>query len=106
MLRQSFIDQPEQEMRMGDTRRVSPSRLIHTTLKNRDTAPRRESTALIELGNRADVERHERDDIPVSERPRQWSRLTGTEAADTREVAKVTAALRERQRSRADRRRR
>ena len=132
MLRQAFTDRLKQAMKARDARTVSTVRLIIAGLKDRDIAARvegntegvseteikrllqamvkqrRESIALYEQGNRADLARQEGEEITVIESflPRQFDKdeieaavksvITETEAASIKDLGKVMAALRER----------
>jgi uncharacterized protein len=132
MLRQAFTDRLKQAMKARDARAVSTVRLILAGLKDRDVAARgegnadglvdpeitrmlqamikqrRESIALYEQGNRADLAQQEREEIAVIESflPRQMNEdeiaaaaralIAETGAAGIRDMGKVMAALRER----------
>jgi hypothetical protein len=131
MLRQAFTDRLKQAMKARDARTVSTVRLIIAGLKDRDIAARgegnaegvseteikrllqamvkqrRESIALYEQGNRADLVQQEREEIAIIESflPRQFGKdeieaakavITETEAASIKDLGKVLAALRER----------
>ena len=132
MLRQAFTDRLKGAMKARDPRTVSAVRLILASLKERDVAARsegsaeglaepeiirmlqamikqrRESIALYEAGNRADLAGKERDEIGVIESflPRQMSEveiaaaaqaaIAETGAAGIRDMARVMAALRQR----------
>ncbi len=132
MLRQAFTDRLKGAMKARDPRTVSTVRLILASLKERDVAARtegnaeglaepeiirmlqamikqrRESIALYERGNRADLAQQERDEISVIESflPRQMSdeeiaaaaqaAIAETGAAGVRDMGKVMAALRQR----------
>ena len=132
MLRQAFTDRMKQALKAGDARALSTTRLILAGLKDRDIAARgqgnaegiseteiqrmlqamikqrRESIALYEQGNRADLARQEGEEITVIESflPRQFDKdeieaavksvITETEAANIKDLGKVMAALRER----------
>ena len=130
MLRQAFTDRLKGAMKARDARTVSTVRLILAGLKDRDVAARtegnrdglaepeiarmlqamikqrRESIALYEQGNRADLAQQERDEITVIESflPRQMGEdeieaaaraaIAETGAADIKDMGKVMAALR------------
>lgn len=132
MLRQAFADRLKEAMKARDSRTTSTVRLILAGLKDRDIAARgqgnpaglaepeiqrmlqamvkqrRESIALYEQGNRADLAQQEREEIAVIESflPRQLEEaeiaaaaqaaITETGASGVRDVGKVMAALRER----------
>ena len=132
MLRQAFRDRLTEAMKAKDSRAVSTVRLILAALKERDVAARgngnldgiseaeilrmlqtmikqrRESIALYQQGNRADLAQRENDEIAVIESflPRQLEDAD-IEAAATvaigeigarsvKDLGKVMAALRER----------
>ncbi len=131
MLRQAFAERLKQAMKARDARTVSAVRLILAGLKDRDIAARgegnaeglsepeiarmlqamikqrRESIALFEKGNRADLARQESDEIAVIESflPHQMNEdeittaaravILETGAAGIRDMGKVMAALRE-----------
>jgi hypothetical protein len=130
MLRQAFTDRLKQAMKARDARIVSTVRLILAGLKERDVAARgegntdgiaepeiarmlqsmikqrRESIALYEQGNRADLAQQERDEIGVIESflPRQMtedqiaaaaqSAIAETGAAGIKDMGRVMAVLR------------
>jgi len=130
MLRQAFTDRLKQAMKARDARTVSAVRLILAELKERDVAARggenadgiaepeiarmlqsmikqrRESIALYERGNRADLAQRERDEIAVIESflPQQMTEdqiataaraaIAETGAAGVKDMGKVMAALR------------
>jgi uncharacterized protein len=130
MLRQAFTDRLKQAMKARDARAVSTVRMILAGLKERDIAARgeanpdgiaepeiarmlqsmikqrRESIALYEQGNRADLAQQERDEIGVIESflPQQMTEdqiavaaraaITETGAAGIKDMGKVMAALR------------
>ena len=130
MLRQAFTDRLKQAMKARDARIVSTVRLILAGLKERDIAARgegntdgiaepeiarmlqsmikqrRESIALYEEGNRADLAQQERDEIGIIESflPRQMTEdqiasaaqaaIAETGAAGIKDMGKVMAALR------------
>ena len=132
MLRQSFAERLKEAMKARDARTISTVRLIIAGLKDRDIAARtqgnsegltetevrrmlqamvkqrRESIALYEQGNRADLAQQEGEEITVIESflPRQFDKdeieaavksvITETEAANIKDLGKVMAALRER----------
>lgn len=132
MLRQAFTDRLKGAMKARDPRTVSTVRLILAGLKERDVAARtegnaeglaepeitrmlqamikqrRESIALYEAGNRADLAEKERDEIGVIESflPRQMSEveiaaaaqaaIAETGATGIRDMGRVMAALRQR----------
>lgn len=132
MLRQAFTDRLKQAMKAREARTISTVRLIIAGLKDRDIAARgqgnteglsdaeiqrmlqtmikqrRESIALYEQGNRADLAQQEREEIAVIESflPRQLdegeieaaakSAIDETGAAGVKDLGKVMAALRER----------
>jgi hypothetical protein len=132
MLRQAFRDRLTEAMKAKDSRTVSTVRLILAALKDRDVAARgdgnldgiseteilrmlqtmikqrRESIALYQQGNRADLAQRENDEIAVIESflPRQLDDAE-IEAAATaaigeigarsvKDLGKVMAVLRER----------
>jgi uncharacterized protein len=131
MLRQAFTDRLKQAMKARDARTVSTVRMILAGLKERDVAARgeananeiaepeiarmlqgmikqrRESIALYEQGNRADLAQQERDEIGVIESflPQQMTEdqiavaaqaaIFETGAAGIKDMGKVMAALRE-----------
>jgi len=131
MLRQAFTDRLKQAMKARDVRSVSTVRLILAALKDRDVAARvegkaegpadpdiermmqamikqrRESIALYEQGNRADLAQQEREEIAVIESflPHQMSEdeiataaqaaIAETGAAGIRDMGKIMATLRE-----------
>ncbi len=131
MLRQAFTDRLKQAMKAREARTVSTVRLILTGLKERDVArraegnaegiaepeiarmlqsmikQRRESIALYEQGNRADLAQQERDEIGVIESflPQQMTEdqiaaaaqavIAETGAAGIKDMGKVMATLRE-----------
>src|SRR5271169_7081740 len=130
MLRQAFTDRLKQALKARDARTVSTTRLILAGLKDRDIAvrgqgnaegiseaeiqrmlqamikQRRESIALYEQGNRADLAQQEREEIAVIESflPHQMSEdeiataaqaaIAETGAAGIKDMGKVMAALR------------
>jgi uncharacterized protein YqeY len=130
MLRQAFTDRLKQAMKARDARTVSTVRMILAGLKERDVAARgeanangiaepeiarmlqgmikqrRESIALYEQGNRADLAQQERDEIGVIESflPQQMTEdqitaaaqaaIAETGAAGIKDMGKVMAALR------------
>jgi len=130
MLRQAFTDRLKQAMKARDARTVSTVRKILAGLKERDVAARgeananeiaepeiarmlqgmikqrRESIALYEQGNRADLAQQERDEIGVIESflPQQMTEdqiaaaaqaaIAETGAAGIKDMGKVMAALR------------
>ena len=132
MLRLAFTDRLREAMKARDARTISTVRLIIAGLKDRDIAARgqgnaeglseaeihrmlqamvkqrRESIALYEQGNRADLAQQEREEIAVIESflPRQLDEgeteaapraaIAETGAASVRDVGKVMAMLRER----------
>jgi uncharacterized protein len=132
MLREAFTDRLKQSMKARDARTVSAVRLILAALKEHDVAARgdgnaegvaepdivrmlqgmikqrRESIALYEQGNRADLAQREAEEIGVIESflPRQMNEdeiaaatlatIAETGAAGVRDMGKVIAALRER----------
>jgi uncharacterized protein len=132
MLRQAFTDRLKEAMKARDSRTISTVRMILAGLKERDIAARgqgnsegisddearrmlqsmikqrRESIALYEKGNRADLVQQELEEIAVIESflPRQLGEaeieaavrtvITETGAAMTSDMGKVMAALRER----------
>jgi hypothetical protein len=132
MLRQVFTDRLKQALKARDIRTTSTVRLILAGLKDRDVAARgegntegisepeihrmlqtmvkqrRESIALYERGNRADLAQQEREEIAIIEEflPRQFDEgeieeaakaaIAETGAASIRDVGKVMAVLRER----------
>jgi uncharacterized protein len=132
MLRQAFTDRLKQAMKARDVRTTSTVRLIIAGLKDRDIAARgqgnaeglseaeihrmlqamikqrRESIALYEQGNRADLAQQEREEIAVVESflPRQFDEgeieaavkaaIAETGAASVKDVGKVMGVLRER----------
>jgi len=132
MLRLAFTDRLRQAMKARDARTISTVRLIIAGLKDRDIAARgqgnaeglseaeihrmlqamvkqrRESIALYEQGNRADLAQQEREEIAVIESflPRQLDEdeteaaaraaIAETGAASVKDVGKVMAMLRER----------
>jgi uncharacterized protein len=132
MLRQAFADRLKQAMKARDTRTTSTVRLIIAGLKDRDVAARgqgdtggiseteinrllqtmvkqrRESIALYEQGNRADLAQKEREEIAIIESflPRQFDNdeieaaantvITEIRAAGGKDFGKVMTALRER----------
>ena|SRR5487761_1575585 len=132
MLRQAFTDRLKGAMKARDPRTVSTVRLILAGLKERDVAARtegnaeglaepeitrmlqamikqrRESIALYETGNRADLAEKERDEIGVIESflPQQMSEveiaaaaqaaIAETGATGIRDMGRVMAALRQR----------
>jgi uncharacterized protein YqeY len=132
MLRQAFSDRLKQAMKARDARTVSTVRLILAALKERDVAARsesnregladsdilrmlqgmikqrRESIALYQQGNRADLAQQEAEEIAVIESflPRQMDEaaitaaaqavIAETGAAGVRDMGKVMSALRER----------
>jgi uncharacterized protein len=131
MLRQTFTDRLKQAMKARDVRTVSTVRMILAGLKERDVAARgeantnaiaepeiarmlqgmikqrRESIALYEQGNRADLAQQERDEIGVIETflPQQMTEdqiaaaaqaaIAETGAAGIKDMGKVMGALRE-----------
>jgi uncharacterized protein YqeY len=132
MLRQAFTDRLKEAMKARDRRTLSTVRLILAALKDRDIAARvpgntegvsdaairrmlqsmikqrRESIALYERGNRADLARQEAEEIAVIESflPRQLdeaeieavARAVVAEigSGNIKDVGKVMAVLRER----------
>jgi uncharacterized protein len=132
MLRQAFTDRLKQALKAGDARTLSTTRLILAGLKDRDIAARgqgnaegiseaeiqrmlqaiikqrRESIALYEQGNRADLAQREREEIGVIESflPRQLEEgeiesavkavIAETGAAGMKDMGRVMAMLRER----------
>ncbi|HKM68653.1 MAG TPA: GatB/YqeY domain-containing protein [Stellaceae bacterium] len=132
MLRQAFTDRLKQALKARDARTVSTTRLILAGLKDRDIAvrgqgnaegiseaeiqrmlqamikQRRESIALYEQGNRADLAQQEREEIVVIESflPRQFEEseieavvkvlIAETRATGIKDMGRVMAALRER----------
>jgi uncharacterized protein len=132
MLRQAFTDRLREAMKARDRRTTSTVRMILAELKERDVAARgqgnaggipdpeirrmlqtmikqrRDSIALYEKGNRADLAQQEAEEIAVIESflPRQLDEgeieaaaravITETGAASVRDVGKVMAVLRER----------
>src|SRR5215469_656951 len=130
MLRQAFTERLKEAMKARDSRTISTVRMILAELKERDVAARgqgninpdddarrmlqamikqrRESAALYEKGNRADLVRQEREEIAVIESflPRQLDEveieaavkaaIAETGAGRTSDTGKVMAALRER----------
>jgi uncharacterized protein YqeY len=130
MLRQAFTDRLKQAMKARDARTVSTVRMILAGLKERDVAARgeanangiaedeiarmlqvmikqrRESIALYEQGNRADLAQQEREEIGVIESflPQQMTEdqiaaaaqaaIAETGAAGIKDMGKVMAALR------------
>ena len=132
MLRQAFSDRLRDAMKARDSRTVSAVRLILAGLKERDVAARtagsgegiaepeiarmlqgmikqrRESIALYEQGNRADLAEKERDEIAVIESflPRQMDEseieaavrdaIADSAASSAKDMGKVMAALRQR----------
>jgi len=132
MLRQAFTDRLKQALKARDARTVSTTRLILAGLKDRDIAARgqgnaegiseaeiqrmlqamikqrRESIALYEQGNRADLAQQEREEIVVIESflPRQFEEseieavvkvlIAETRATGIKDMGRVMAALRER----------
>jgi uncharacterized protein len=130
MLRHAFTDRLIQAMKAREARTVSTVRMILAGLKERDVAARgegnadgiaepeiarmlqsmikqrRESIALYEQGNRADLAQQERDEIGVIESflPRQMTEdqiaaaaqaaIAETGAAGIKDMGKVMAALR------------
>jgi uncharacterized protein YqeY len=132
MLRLAFTDRLRGAMKARDARTISTVRLIIAGLKDRDIAARghgnaeglseaeihrmlqamvkqrRESIALYEQGNRADLAQQEREEIAVIESflPRQLDEgeteaaaraaIAETGAASVKDVGKVMAMLRER----------
>jgi uncharacterized protein len=138
MLRQAFTDRLKQAMKAKDARTVSTVRMILAGLKERDVAARgeanangiaepeiarmlqsmikqrRESIALYEQGNRADLAQQERDEIGVIESflPQQMTEdqiaaaaqaaIAETGAAGIKDMGKVMAALRGRHRGTMD----
>jgi uncharacterized protein YqeY len=130
MLRHAFTDRLIQAMKAREARTVSTVRMILAGLKERDVAARaegnadgiaepeiarmlqsmikqrRESIALYEQGNRADLAQQERDEIGVIEGflPRQMTEdqiaaaaqaaIAETGAAGIKDMGKVMAALR------------
>jgi uncharacterized protein len=130
MLRQAFTDRLKQAMKARDARTVSTVRMILAGLKERDVAARgeanaeriaepeiarmlqgmikqrRESIALYEQGNRADLAQQERDEIGIIESflPEQMTEdqiaaavqaaIAETGAAGIKDMGKVMAALR------------
>jgi uncharacterized protein YqeY len=132
MLRLAFTDRLREAMKARNARTISTVRLIIAGLKERDIAARgqgnaeglseaeihrmlqamvkqrRESIALYEQGNRADLAEQEREEIVVIESflPRQFDEdeteaaaraaIAETGAASVKDVGKVMAMLRER----------
>jgi len=132
MLRQAFTDRLKKALKARDAHTVSTTRLILAGLKDRDIAARgqgnadgiseaeilrmlqamikqrRESIALYERGNRADLEQREREEIAVIESflPRQFEEseidaaanavIAEAGAAGMKDMGRVMAALRER----------
>jgi uncharacterized protein len=132
MLRQAFTERLKEAMKAKDSRTVSTVRMILSELKQRDVAARgqgkgegiaedearrmlqamikqrRESIALYEKGNRADLAQQELEEIAVIESflPRQLDEteiesaaratIAETGAAKMSDMGKVMAALRER----------
>jgi uncharacterized protein len=132
MLREAFTDRLKQAMKARDARTVSTVRMVLAAVKERDVVARgegntegvadpeivrilqgmvkqrRESIALYEQGNRADLVQQESEEIGVIESflPRQMSEdeigaaaravIVETGAAGIRDMGKVMAALRER----------
>jgi uncharacterized protein len=132
MLRQAFTDRLKEAMKARDSRTVSTVRLILASLKDKDIAARgegnpdglseaeihpmlqamirqrRESIALYQQGNRADLAQQEAGEIAVIETflPRQLDEgeieaaartaIGEIGAANVRDVGKVMAVLRER----------
>jgi uncharacterized protein len=132
MLRQAFTDRLKQALKGRDARTVSTTRLILAGLKDRDIAARgqgkaegiseaeiqrmlqamikqrRESIALYEQGNRADLAQQEREEIVVIESflPRQFEEreieavvkvlIAETGATGIKDMGRVMATLRER----------
>ena len=132
MLRQAFTDRLKQAMKARDARTISTVRLILAGLKDRDIAARvegntegvseteikrllqamvkqrRESIALYEQGNRADLAQREREEIALIESflPRQLEEseieaavktlIAETGAAGMKDMGRIMAALRER----------
>ena len=132
MLRQAFTERLKEAMKARDSRTISTVRMILAELKERDVAARgqgntngipdddarrmlqtmikqrRESAALYERGNRADLVRQEREEIAVIESflPRQLDEveieaavkaaIAETGAGRTSDTGKVMAVLRER----------
>jgi uncharacterized protein len=130
MLRQAFTDRLKQAMKARDGRLVSTVRLILAGLKERDVAARgegnpdgiaepeiarmlqsmikqrRESIALYQQGNRADLAQQERDEIVLLESflPQQMNEdeiaaaaqtaIAETGAAGIKDMGRVMAALR------------
>jgi uncharacterized protein len=131
VLRQAFSDRLKEAMKARELRTLSTVRLILAALKERDIAARgqgntaglsepeihrmmqgmikqrRESIALYEQGNRADLAQQEREEIAVIESflPHQLDEgeieaaaktaISETGAVGVRDVGKVMAALRE-----------
>ena len=132
MLRQAFTDRLKEAMKAKDSRTISTVRMIIAGLKERDVAARghgnaegisedeirqmlqamikqrRESIALYEKGNRADLVQQELDEIAVIESflPRQLDEgqieaaaiaaINETGATKPSDMGKVMAVLRER----------
>lgn len=132
MLRQAFTDRLKAAMKARDQRTISTVRMVLAELKNRDVAARgeanpaglsdddirrmlqgmvkqrRESIALYEKGNRADLAQQEREEIAVIESflPRQLDEaeieaaakaaIAETGAASVKDVGRVMVMLRER----------
>lgn len=131
MLREAFTERLKMAMKARDARTTSTVRLVIAALKERDVAARgegrpepadseiarllqgmikqrRESMALYQQGNRADLARQESEEIAVIESflPRQMNEdeiaaaaraaIAATGAAGIRDMGKVMAALRER----------
>ena len=132
MLRQAFTDRMKQALKAGDARALSTTRLILAGLKDRDIAARgqgnaegiseteiqrmlqamikqrRESIALYEQGNRADLAQREREEIALIESflPCQLEEseieaavktlIAETGAAGMKDMGRIMAALRER----------
>jgi uncharacterized protein len=132
MLREAFTDRLKGAMKARDQRTISTVRMILAELKNRDVAARgqapsagvsedeirrmlqtmvkqrRESIALYEKGNRADLAQQEREEIAVIESflPRQLSdeeieaaaraAIVETGTSNLKDLGKVMAVLRQR----------
>jgi uncharacterized protein YqeY len=132
MLREAFTERLKGAMKARDQRTTSTVRMILAELKNRDIAARgpagsaalsedeirrmlqtmvkqrRESIALYEQGNRADLAQHEQEEIAVIESflPRQLAdeeieaaarvAIVDTGAANVKDLGKVMAMLRQR----------
>jgi uncharacterized protein YqeY len=131
MLRQAFTNRLKEAMKARDLRTISTVRLILAALKDRDIAARgqgtnegisepeilrmlqgmvkqrRESIALYQQGNRADLAQQESEEIAIIESflPRQLddgeieaaarAAIAETESASVKDLGKVMALLRE-----------